>query len=154
VAVEQQVDEAPEKPVQDILSGFAPIDHDFEPKPRRERKYAWSVRSVQVVAGVVISFVALYLFILKPALDGKITGWTPSVGDCVTAAHSDADVKDVKRVDCKDSQAAEKVIGVFQSREKADFDGPDNPCLGMDDAVETIFYGKPHNGFILCLAAN
>lgn len=131
-----------------------PIDHGITAKPQRVRKYAWSARSVQLVAAIALSLLAFGLIILKPMLEGKITGWTPSVGDCVTAAHDDADVKNVKRVDCADSQAADKVIAVFQYREVAEFEGPDNPCLAMADSVQSIFYGTAHNGYILCLAEN
>lgn len=93
-------------------------------------------------------------FTLKPILEGRIGGWTPSVGDCITAAYSDADIKNVQSVGCADERAADKVIGVFQYRDKAEFDGPGNPCFDVAGSVRSIFYGKPHNGFILCLAAN
>lgn len=148
--------ETPEKPVTDILSGFTPIEHDVKPRRNFRMPFseAWSLPAVRLIAGIVIALLAFGFVYLKPAIEGKITGWTPSVGDCVTAAHSDAEVKDVKAVDCSDSRAARKVIGVFKYREMAEFEGPDNPCIDIADTVETIFYGQPHNGFILCLADN
>jgi hypothetical protein len=146
----EQTPETPAKPLEEIFPGFTPVEL---PSPR-VRKHRWLVVSVRAVLAIAGSLAAFGLLVVRPMLDGHIAGWAPSAGDCVTAAHSSAEVKNVRRVDCSDGDAAFKVLKVFKYRDKAEFEGPQNPCLDDGVSVETIFYGKPHNGFILCLADN
>lgn len=105
-----------------------------------------------MVMRIILVFVVAGVAIGGPILSGKISAWTPSVGDCVTAAHTDEDVKNVKAVDCQDPAAASKVVTVYQDRDADDLGSAHDPCNGVAEWDSEIFYGKPHNGFILCLA--
>ena len=133
------------------MSDLFTIDQpESEPSqaPRVSRR-GEALRLLGLLAGAAVVF---GLVILIPKLSGRITQWTPAVGDCVTAAHSDEDVKDVKAVDCQDGAAASKVIAVYDGRDSNDMGSYKDPCANVPQWDSEIFYGQPHSGFILCLA--
>jgi hypothetical protein len=135
----------------DPLAGWQPRETDHEIKVPVAPKHAWSLRAISMIAGIIGGLAMLVTFLIAPALSGKIGAWTPSVGDCVTAAYTDEDVKDVRAVDCDDPSAASKVIAVYQARDVNDLGSFQDPCANVPDWDSEIFYGQPHNGFILCL---
>jgi hypothetical protein len=130
-----------------------PAEDDAAPESGG-RKLRWSAEAVRIAVGFILIAAVFALLILRPMLSGDIKSWTPSVGDCVTAAYSDADVSSMKALDCADKRAASVVVGVFQDRDEADLDSAGDPCATYPRAESEVFYGKPHNGFILCLAPN
>lgn len=93
-------------------------------------------------------------------LSGNITAKTPAVGECVTAANSDADIQNVKAVDCSSAEARDKVVGVLTGKTKAQANVQDEAtfeCKGFP-ATETWIWMEDSagsgKGTILCLAPN
>ncbi|WP_027341869.1 LppU/SCO3897 family protein [Hamadaea tsunoensis] len=104
----------------------------------------------RLIIGAVVLVIAGGWFAYK-YFSGNITAKTPTVGECVTAAKTDADVDNVKTVDCNSPDAADKVVGVLNDQSYSSFKASDNPCTAYPTAESAIFYGKDTNGFVLCL---
>jgi hypothetical protein len=117
------------------------------PAPKKKMTVGTIIRIVIIGAVVVIGGGGW----LISYLSGNITAKTPKVGQCVTAAKSNADVDKVKIVGCDDASAADKVVGVLNGQKFSSFNASENPCTSFPDAESAIFYGKETDGFVLCL---
>jgi hypothetical protein len=127
--------------------GTSPVE---APAPKKKMSVGTIIRIV-IIGGVLLiggGGWAINYF------SGNITAKTPKVGECVTAAKSDADIDNVKIVGCGDATAADKVIGVLNDQKLSAFNASENPCTSFPDAESAIFYGKEKSGFILCLVPN
>jgi hypothetical protein len=93
-------------------------------------------------------------------LSGNITAKTPAVGECVTQAKSDADIKNVKAIDCTDAKATDKVVGVLADKTEAEAKINDEATFACKvyPATQTWIFMEDKagsgKGTILCLAPN
>lgn len=111
----------------------------------------------RLVGLAVVLLIGLGFFAFK-YMSGNITAKTPSVGECVTASHSNADVKNVKAVDCSAADASEKVIGVLDNKTEAQANVDDEStfeCRVFPETQTWIWMESSSGsgkGTILCLA--
>ncbi|NUT34084.1 MAG: hypothetical protein HOV79_13540 [Hamadaea sp.] len=131
----------------------APQQPQEESKGKQIAKGIGKALLWRLVVGAIVLVIAGGWFAYK-YFDGNITAKTPTVGECVTDAKSDADVDNVKAVPCTDATAVNKVVGVHNNKTEAYFKATENPCTEFPEAESAYFYGKATSGFILCLAPN
>jgi hypothetical protein len=114
---------------------------------------------VRIGIGAVVVVIALGYAGYK-YLQGNITAKTPTVGECVTEAKTDADVDNVKAVDCTDAKAKDKVVGVLTGKTEAEAKVDDEATFACKSfqATETWIFMEDKagsgKGTILCLAPN
>lgn len=119
--------------------------------PAKRGMSAWTIIRIVIAVGVLVIGGGIWAY---NYFSGSITAKTPKVGECVTAAATNADVENVKIVGCGDAKAADKVIGVLNGQKYSAFNASENPCTSFPDAESAIFYGEENDGFVLCLVPN